>query len=279
MIARRLGTVGAAIALLVSSLCVARVPAGAAISTADRRVLEAYLDAIERERYASAFTLLAAKDRRYFGSAIHFASVFTADAFSLAGYRIVRSQATSLGTVALVAERISFRDAAHDARANAAANVPYGIVRSEGRAAIHDPGHPWRASRAEHLGAGTGGVRISVRKVSFFTGRVEMVLTFENASAAAVTILPYALSRLIDDRGRSYRPLATRSRALTDATLYVGLKLPAGARYTGFIAFETPERFEPGSLRATVGPALAAGSSAPFTIALPAFDPNSTVLK
>jgi hypothetical protein len=269
---------GAAL-VLVSSLSVARVPAGAAVSASDRHVLEAYLDAIEGRRYASAFALLAAKDRRYFGSAAHFASMFTADEFSLAGYRIVGSQTTSLGTVVLVAEQISFLDDAHDARAKATANVPYGIVRPGGRAAIHDPGHPWRAARVEHLGAAMGGVRIRVRKVSFFTGRVELVLTFENASSATVTILPYALSRLYDDGGRAYRPLATRSRALTDATLYVGLKLPAGARYTGFIAFETPERFEPASLRATVGPALATGSGAPFTIPLPAFDPNGTVLK
>ena len=246
-------------------------PAAASLDARERRVLTAYLAALHAGRYATAFSLLDPGERRYFASATNFATVFDADRFVLESYRIVRSESTHAGAVAIVSERVRFRDHAHASDASLVANVPYGVVHPGNRPAIHDPGHPWRAFAPAALSAEIGGVRVTVRKISFFTGRIEIVLTVANRSAAAVTLLPFGRSTLRDGSGGIFHPLATRSAALTDANLYVGLRVPSSGEYTGFLTFATPARFEPATLSLTVAPALAAGGDEPFAIALPTF--------
>jgi hypothetical protein len=245
----------------------APLPSSASLSHAQRTVLGSYLAALERARYDAAFSLLDAGERHYFGTAQNYASSYVADRFVLVSYRILGSESTSAGTVAIVSERVRFRDHARDATASATVEVPYGIVSAPHAAeAIHDPGHPWRAEATIGVTAESGGLRATVRKVSFFTGRVEFVVTFENRGAETVTLLPYGRSVLRDGAGTVYRPIATRASGLTDAELYIGLRLPRSARYTGFITFATPERFTPRSLQLTLAPALADGGSAPFEL-------------
>jgi hypothetical protein len=234
-------------------------------------VLTAYLDALAHGHYASAFALLSDDERRYFRSAANLQSVYDADGFKLLSFRIVGSETTSKGTVALVSERVSFADRAHDAVGSAAVRVPYAIVPGRTGPAIRDPGHPWRAVAPQGAEVSASGLRAIVRKVSFFTGRVELVITFENRGDGAVTVLPYGRSVLRDAKGDVYHPIATRYDSLTDRTLYTGLRLPASGRYTGFLTFATPDRFVPASLRLSLAPALADGADAPFSLDFPAF--------
>ncbi len=243
------------------------LPSSASLSYAQREVLGAYLAALEHARYDAAFALLDSSERRYFGTSQNYASAYVADRFALVSYRILGSESTAAGTVAVVSERVSFLDHANDATASATVTVPYGIVSAPRTgAAIHDPGHPWRAEAPTGIVAESGGLRATVRKVSFFTGRVEFVVTFENRGAETVTLLPYGRSVLRDAAGTVYRPIASRASGLTDAELYLGLRLPSSGRYTGFITFATPERFTPRSLRLTLAPVLADGGSEPFEL-------------
>jgi hypothetical protein len=76
---------------------------------------------------------------------------------------------------------------------------------------------------------------------------------------------------LRDASGTAYHPVATRLSALTDKTLYMGLRLPSSAEYTGFITFATPDRFRPRSLRLSLAPALADGADAPFSLDFAAY--------
>jgi hypothetical protein len=262
-----------AAALLFAAAIVtfASAPARGALTTAERVVLSAYLDALAHGRYSSAFALLSADERRYYGTVENLASVYDADRFRILRYRILGSEAAAKGTVAVVSERVSFLDHAHEAPATADAKVPYAIVPGPNGPVIRDPGHPWRAIAPTGFVAEAGGVRATVRKISFFTGRIELVVNFQNRGDSVVTLLPYGRSVLRDAKGAVMRPIATRLPGLTDRALFEGLRLPSSGEYTGFLTFDTPDRFRPASLQLSLAPALADGADAPFALEFPPF--------
>ncbi len=241
--------------------------APAALTKPQRTVVEDYVRALQRHQYADAFALLTAGERRYFGSSANFASAFAADRLTIRTARIIGSRPDApLGTIVVASERVTFYDFAHRTQAAATVTVPYGVV-GRAPARIKDPYHPWRAVAPQAVSGQAGSVRITVRKLAFFTGRMETTVQFANVGAQTVTILPYGRSVVRDD-GKAYVPLATRLPSLTDPTLYTGLRLAPNAEYTGLITFVTPARFTPASLTFTFGPALKDGSDTPFDIVL-----------
>jgi hypothetical protein len=257
-------------ASLVALVSFAATRADAALPAAERSVLQRYVGALQSGRYDAAFALLSRDEQRYFGSAANYASVFSADRLKIDGFTIVASKSDPLGTVALVRERIEFFDSARQSTATATAKVAYGVLRAGNGYAIKDPYHPWRAF-APVLDGRANGVRVIVRKLSFYTGRLEMVATFQNTSDRPVTLLPYGRSALRDESGKSYAPIASKLPGLTDKTLYTGLRLPSSGEYTGLMTFLTPDRFMPASLTLTIAPVLLDGGDAPFEIPLPTF--------
>jgi len=240
--------------------------AGAALRGPERTVLAAYLEALAHARYATAFALLSADERRYFETPANLASVFTADRFRILSYRILGSEPSAKGTVAVVSEHVAFVDHASGSSASVFAKVPYAIVAGPHGPAIRDPGHPWKAVAPAGFNVDRAGVSATVRKISFFTGRIEFVLTFQNRSSRTVTFLPYGRSVVRDAKGAAFRPIALRTAGLTDRTLYAGLRLPSSGEYTGFMTFATPDRFEPTALRLSLAPALSDGGDAPFSL-------------
>jgi len=247
--------------------------ATASLRPAQRAALDGYLKALGARRYADAFALLNGAERRYFGSAANFGSVFAADHLVIGKYRVLRVEpAGSLGVLAVVSEQVSFLDHAHQATATATARVAYGLLNEAGAVRIKDPYKPWKAFAPEAASASAEveKLRAIVRKVSFFTGRVEFVITFINQGEGQVTLLPYGRSLLRDDQSKVYRLIETRVSGLTDRTLRLGLPLAANAEYTGALTFFTPDRFTPRSLSLTVAPNLRDGDDAPFEIPLPA---------
>ena len=232
-------------------------------------MLDHYLDALAHRRYDAAFALLTPDERRYFATAGNFASVFAADGLTIDHFQIIESKSASLGTVAVVSEHVAFFDRRRDAAAHATFKVAYGIVRESDGYRIKDPYHPWRAIAPSGAEATVNGTTVAVRKLSFFTGRLEMVATFANSGTATVTLLPYGRTALRDERGHTYPLIASRLSGLTDKTLYTGLRLAPQARYTGLMTFLTPGRFTPKTLTLTIAPALADGADAPFDIPLP----------
>jgi hypothetical protein len=261
----RLATVfAAALTLLVPASALA------SLDGAQRSLLQHYLGAIVAGRYDTAFALLSPSDRKYFRSSANYASVFAADHLKVRSFTIVGSKSDTLGTVALVSERIEFFDPQRQSPGTATAKVAYGILKTPQGLAIKDPFHPWRAL-APDLTSSANGVQVSVRKLSFFTGRLEMVATFANRGDTAVTLLPYGRTSLRDENGKTYPPIASRLAGLTDKTLYTGLRLAPSAEYTGLMTFLTPARFTPKSLTLTIAPALEDGGDAPFSIPLPTY--------
>jgi hypothetical protein len=243
--------------------------ARAAMPVPQRNVLEGYLTALSRREYARAFALLTDDERRYFATVANFASIYRADGIGLERFRILGSRAGTGGRLAIVSERVRFFDPAHDQSRTLTTNVEYGILTTPHGAKIKDPYHPWRAFVPVDARAGASGYTIAVRKISFFTGRVQILATFANAGSAAVTLLPYLRTTLRDDAGKTYAPVETKLPGLTDRTLFAGLRLPASGRYTGAMTFFTPDRFTPKTLKLTFAPALVDGADAPFEIALP----------
>ena len=258
-------------AIACAALAALPSPARAALAPAQRALLQHYVGALVRADYAAAFALLSPDERRYFGSAANFASVYAADRVKIDRFTIVGSKSDKLGTVALVSERIEFFNQTRQLPGRATAKVAYGILRTESGYVIKDPYHPWRALAPGALVAERNRVRVTVRTFSFYTGRMEMVATFANLGDKAVTLLPYGRTTLRDQNGKTFAPIASRSPGLTDATLYTGLVLPGSAQYTGLMTFLTPDRFEPKSLTLTIAPALLDGGDAPFVLTFPPY--------
>lgn len=267
----RVGRALVALACVVVALAGAHVRAGAALPQAKKTVLVRYLDALRAGDFAGAFAQLTAQERRYFATPANYASIFSADRWKLESYRVLGSITRSGATIAYVSERVRFYDFRHDVTGSVTARIPYGIIASANGYGIKDPYHPWRAIAPDGWRASAGGLSVAVRKVSLFTGRVELFMTFENRGDAVITILPYGRSVLHDDAGRSYQPIATKLAGLTDANLYTGVRLAPSGRYTGFLTFLTPDRFTPKTVTLTLAPLLADGADAPFSLDLPAY--------
>jgi hypothetical protein len=262
-----------AAAFAVGALLGAARPAQAALTSTERAVLVRYLDALAHERYDAAFALLSLPEQRYFASAKNFATSFAADRLHIDRYKVIGSSTVvGVGAVAVVMEHVRFFDHAKDAVGTLDANVRYGVVPGTHGPAIKDPFHPWHAVAPSGIETEKNGIRATVRKVSFFTGRVEVIVTFANYGTETVTVLPYGRTVLRDDAGRSYVPLATKLASLTDRTLYEGLRLVPSARYTGALTFATIDRFAPKSLGVTFGPVVADGGDGPFDLTIPSFD-------
>jgi len=239
------------------------------LSATQRATLDRYFAAIDGAKYDDAFRLLTAAERRYFGNAANLGSAFKADQLKVGRYSVVRVANVAQGAVAILSEQVEFFDHAHQATATATARVAYGLFNEGGNVRIKDPSHPWRAIVPAKATAEVDGLNIVVRKVSFFTGRIEMLLTFTNHGDTAVTLLPYGRSLLHDESGKAYHLIETKLANLTDKNLRRGLRLAGSAQYTGALTFFTPDRFEPKSLNLIVGKELRDGADAPFEVALP----------
>jgi hypothetical protein len=259
-----------ATALLV---CVSVAPAAAAAPapSASAVVVSRYLDALRAHDYARAYAMLAPAERAYVRSATNFASGFAADGYALSQFAIVADRASGAAHVVLVREHIALDDPAHDVRATTVVTVPYLV--SAGR--VTDAGRPWRAFAA-NASAANAGVRVSVKRVAFYARAIRIVVTMQNDGAGFITLLPYGRSVLRDDAGDIFRPLVTRDWQITDEQLFLGLRLAPNSRYTGTIAFATPQlddrvrRFE-----LSLGPSVRDGATLPVAVDVAGIVPRS----
>jgi hypothetical protein len=259
----------ATVAFAVSSLGVSAAAQQSHFDPAAKRVLVSYLGALRDQHYPEAFRLLEARERAYFKTPGNFASSFKADDLRIGSFQVVGSRDSgSLGILGNVSEKVRFFDHAHQSPGSATVTVLYGLVHAGDGWAIKDPYHPWKAFRTPGIESTVSGLRITVRKVSLFAGRIEVVLTFFNGGPGAVTVLPYGRAVLRGD-GVPYHPIATKLPALTDKALYVGLRLAAGAQYTGTLNFAVPATTSVRHLQLTVAPVLRDGADAPFEVGLP----------
>ena len=174
-------------------------------------------------------------------------------------------------TVAIVSEKLEFFSYKAQRPGSLTAKVPYGIVSTGGTLGIKDPYHPWLAIVPKDWSATASGVSVTVRKISFFTGQLELVLAFENRGDATVTVLPYGRTIVRDETGKVHQPIETKLPGLTDSELYTGVRLVPNAQYVGTMTFFTPDRFTPSTLAATVAPFLLDGADAPFNLELPPY--------
>ncbi len=232
-------------------------------------VVRKYVDALKARDYDAAFALLTDDERRYFGDAASYRSVFEADGVAVERAVIAGARGDERGRVFWVRERIAYVDHATDARREVDATVPLGVLPEHGTLHVKDPGKPYRAF-ASSSSADVSGLRVTVKKVDFYPDRVDVVVTFANLGDNFVTLLPYAKSVLRDDRGGVYRVLATKDWTVTDKQLYQGVPLAPNARYTGSIAFTAP-RFGgvPRTWTLSVAPALREGADEPFDVNVP----------
>lgn len=234
-------------------------------------LVEQYLAALERAHYDAAFALLNAREQQYYRDADNFGSVYVADRYRVVAVHVLGMRSDAhVGRVYFVRETARFRDHARDADLTVTATVPVGVIRDQNRWAIKDPGHPWRAfaSRASTI---AGGVRLRVKKISFFARRIEAVVSVANESPSFITFLPYGRSLLRDSAGHVYRPIVTRDWSLTDKAFFEGLRLAPNAQYTGMLAFTcVPLSNERRTFALTFAPVLAAGADVPFSIVVPA---------
>ncbi len=269
----RIATVALIATLFAAPAGAAGTPAASHMDPAAKQVLVSYVSALRDGHYADAFRLLAPNERAYFRTAGNYASIFSADELRIGSFRVIASRSEgSLGIVALVSESIHFLDHAHQTQGSATVTVPYGVVHAGDGWAIKDPFHPWKAFRPSGITATVSGLRVDVRKVSFFAGRIQMILTFTNQGSGFVSVLPYGRTVLREGGGGVFHPLATKLPALTDRRLYEGLRLAADARYSGALNFQVPASLVSKRLNLTIAPALRDGADAPFEIALPEID-------
>jgi hypothetical protein len=254
----------------------AAVPAPAAsgsalsrLTPAQRVVFEAYLGALTRSDYPAAFALLTREEQRYFQSPQNFASGFLADGLKIFSHQAIGLTPFRGGVVVSVNEEFQFTDPGHGIPVKAKGRVDYGLINEDGQVRIKDPSHPWLAVVPKNATVTQDGLRVTVNKVSFFTGRVEVMLTFANIADTTVTLLPYGRSVLHDAAGNAYHPIETKLPGLTDRNLRLGLRLPSDAQYTGALTFLTPNRLTSKSLSLILAPQLRDGADAPFEVDLP----------
>ena len=264
MIPRSIAAAGAAVVLLAAAPQprLDPVPAGPQAALVRR-----YVDALAARRYAAAYALLDAPARAYFRNAQNFASVFTADGFAIASYTFVGTRGNAKFRVYFAREAIRLRDPARDVAATATVTVPYGVIGSDARARIKDLGRPWRAL-ATSASATSAGLRVTVKKVSFYQHAIACVVTFANLGNGFLTLLPYGRSVLRDDAGHVYRPIVnTMSWNNTDRRLFLGVRLAADEQVTGVLSFASP-RLDDTARRytLTVAPNLRDGTDAPFAL-------------
>jgi hypothetical protein len=238
-------------------------------NNAQTAVVRKYVDALRAGRYDAAFALLTDDERKYYGDAASYRSVFTADGVVLERASLAGARGDDRGRVYFVRERIGYVDHATDKRRDVDATVPLGVLPEHGALHVKDPGKPYRAFPSRST-ADVSGLRVTVKKVDFFPDRIDVVVTFANVGDNYVTVLPYGRSVLRDDRGGVYRILSTKDWTVTDKLLFEGVPLAPNAQYTGSLAFSAP-RF--GDVKRawslTVAPALRDGADEPFDVTVP----------
>ena len=262
----------AATAIASSVLAVAPSAASAALApvpvhSVQTRLVQRYLTDLRTEAYDDAYRLLNSAARAYYRNAQNLRSVYAADGYHIERFTLIGLRSTQRdGSVYFARETARFRDHAHDLDLRVSATVPVGVVNDRGAWRIKDPGHPWRAFMT-HASATLSGLQVTVKKVSFFIRRIETIVTFANHGSAFVTLLPYGKSVLRDAAGTPYRIIETRNWALTDKTLFEGLRLAPNAQYTGTLAFEcAPLDNTQRTFALSVAPVLVDGADLPFSI-------------
>jgi hypothetical protein len=242
---------------------------GPAPNNAQTATVKKYVDALRAGRYDVAFAMLTDDERKYFGDAAAYRSVFAADGVVLRRASVAGARGDDRGRVYFVRERIAYVDHATDRRREVDATVPLGVLPEHGSLHVKDPGKPYRAF-ASASSATASGLRVTVKKVDFYPDRIDVVVTFANLGDNVVTVLPYGKSVLRDDRGGVYRILATKNWTITDKPLFQGVPLAPNSQYTGSLAF-TAQRLGgvKRSWSLTVAPALREGGDEPFDITVP----------
>ena len=239
---------------------------GPAPDNAQTAVVKKYVDALRAEHYDVAFAMLTDDERKYYGDAASYRSVFAADGVVLRSASVAGARGDDRGRVYFVRERIAYVDHATDKRREVDATVPLGVLPEHGALHVKDPGKPYRAF-ASVSAANASELRATVKKVDFYPDRIDVVVTFANVGDNFVTLLPYGKSVLRDDRGGVYRILATKNWTITDKPLFQGVRLAPNSQYTGSLAFTAPRL---GGVKRswslTVAPALREGGDEPFEI-------------
>jgi hypothetical protein len=264
VIRRSIAAATAAVVLLAAAPQTRLDPVPAGSQTA---LVQRYVDALAAGRYADAYALLDAPARAYFRDARNFASAFTADGFAISSYALVGTRGNATFRVYFARESIRLRDPARDVAATATVTVPYGVIGSGATARIKDLGRPWRAV-ATSTAASSGGLRVTVKKVSFYAHAIACVVTFANVGNGFLTLLPYGRSVLRDDAGNVYHPIVnTATWKDTDRRLFLGVRLAADAQVTGVLSFASP-RLDDRARRftLTIAPNLRDGAGAPFAL-------------
>ncbi|MEA2785513.1 MAG: hypothetical protein QOF71_1617 [Candidatus Eremiobacteraeota bacterium] len=238
-------------------------------NNAQTAVVRKYVDALRAGRYDVAFALLTDDERKYYGDAAAFRSVFAADGVVLRRASIAGARGDDRGRVYFVRERIAYVDHATDKQREVDATVPLGVLPEHGTLHVKDPGKPYRAFASAST-ANVSGLRVTVKKVDFFPDRIDVVVTFANVGDNFVTLLPYGKSVLRDDRGGVYRILATKNWTVTDKPLYQGVPLAPNSQYTGSLAFTASRLGDvKRSWSLTVAPSLREGAEEPFEVTVP----------
>jgi hypothetical protein len=234
---------------------------------AQTAAMRAYLHAVQARKWGDAFALLTTDGRAYYRSPQNLASVYAADGFALLSFVFLGTRGDDrTGRVYEIRERASFLDHAHDLRETLAATTAIAVLAERGVWRIKDPGHPWRAT-TPNATATRDGLRVTVKKISYFSRRIEIVATFANLGDRFVTLLPYGRSALRDESGAVYRPLVTTDWTRTDKMLFEGVRLAPQAQYTGALTFSTPPlgaRIPHFSL--TLAPEIRDGADVPFSV-------------
>jgi len=236
---------------------------------AQTAVVKKYVDALRAGRYDAAFAMLTDDERKYYGDAASYRSVFTADAVVVRRASVAGARGDDRGRVYFVRERIAYVDHATDKTREVDATVPLGVLPEHGTLHVKDPGKPYRAFASAST-ANVSGLRVTVKKVDFFPDRIDVVVTFANLGDNIVTLLPYGKSVLRDDRGGIYRILATKNWIVTDKPLFQGVPLAPNSQYTGSLAFTASRLGDvKRSWSLTVAPALREGADEPFDVTVP----------
>lgn len=262
---RRLALICTLLGSLLGGTAVAAAPpSGPAVDA-----VLAYVRALGSGDYPRAYALLSTQDQKYYGSVDNYASVWKADRFTVSKASAIALRTLQNTPVVVIRGDGSFFDHGRQAVRATTFTLPYAYVKEGGRIRVRDADHPYRAVLPAADVDGNG-VRLTVRKLSFYLRRIEAVVTYVNHGDGFVTFLSYRRTVLKDDQ-QIYPIYETRNWLLTDQQLFLGLRLADGARYTASLNFEANGRLDDRArtFSLSVAPALRDGEDQPFGLEFP----------
>jgi hypothetical protein len=257
------------VAALAALLVIGATPAPAPRPSPDpaaTAAVSAYVAAVARGDFDTAFGLLTAEQQRYFGNAHNLASNAKATGFVIHSYKVIGQLSHGAIVEAMVEQHASFTDIASGKPIAGVVREPYFALSENGAWRVKELYQPWK-SYAPNASGSAQGVEVVVHRIEFYDTRLRFDCTIRNTGSVGVQVLPLAKTTLDDGSGAKIPAMNEATFPLNDMGFFEGTHLQPGRQTVGFINFPIAQKKDQDmTLSLSVAPAIADGAEQTFNI-------------